>query len=170
MALVVFLRGVNVGGHRAFRPSQLAADLEHLGCVNIGAAGTFVIRRPVPLKHLRRQLEKRLPFVTTITICHGENITRLVANQPDGDLSRGAVRFVSILPNKTYRVPVPLQLPPRGKGLVRVLRCDGRFVVGEYRKDMRTIGYLGKLDELIGAPLTTRNWNTILLIAKALSA
>ena len=44
MALVVFLRGVNVGGHRRFRPSALAAELKHLGAVNIGAAGTFVIR------------------------------------------------------------------------------------------------------------------------------
>ena len=36
MALVVLLKGINVGGHRTFRP-----------VVNIGAAGTFVIRQPV---------------------------------------------------------------------------------------------------------------------------
>lgn len=34
---------------------------------------------------------------------------------------------------------------------------------------MKTIGYLGKLDQLIGAEITTRNWNTILLISKALA-
>ena len=45
MALVVFLRGVNVGGHRTFRPAALVKDLAHLDAVNIGAAGTFVIRR-----------------------------------------------------------------------------------------------------------------------------
>ena len=33
MALVVFLRGVNVGGHRTFRPTKLAAQLEHLDIV-----------------------------------------------------------------------------------------------------------------------------------------
>ena len=32
------LRGVNVGGHRAFRPAMLAAQLKHLGAVNIGTA------------------------------------------------------------------------------------------------------------------------------------
>lgn len=84
MSLVVFLRGVNVGGHRALRPSQLAAQLKHLECVNIGAAGTFVIRKPVPLKQLRAELGRRLPFVTTIAICHGENIARLVADHPPG--------------------------------------------------------------------------------------
>jgi hypothetical protein len=31
------------------------------------------------------------------------------------------------------------------------------------------IGYLGKLDRLFGVPVTTRNWNTITAIAKALT-
>ena len=46
MALVVFLRGVNVGGHRTFRPTTLTKQLKHLDAVNIGAAGTFVIGDP----------------------------------------------------------------------------------------------------------------------------
>ena len=55
MALVVLLRGINVGGHRTFRPTALAEQLKHLGAVNIGAAGTFVIRRPVHAWQLRTQ-------------------------------------------------------------------------------------------------------------------
>ena len=47
MALVVLLRGVNVGGHRTLRPAVLAKELADLDVVNIGAAGTFVIRQPV---------------------------------------------------------------------------------------------------------------------------
>jgi len=46
MALVVFLRGVNVGGHRTFRPSLLANELSDFDVVNVGAAGTFVVRNP----------------------------------------------------------------------------------------------------------------------------
>ena len=46
MALVVLLRGINVGGHRAFRPKLLAGDLGRFDVVNIGAAGTFVVRKP----------------------------------------------------------------------------------------------------------------------------
>jgi hypothetical protein len=41
MALVVFLRGVNVGGHKAFRPSALAGALADFDVVNVGASGTF---------------------------------------------------------------------------------------------------------------------------------
>jgi hypothetical protein len=33
---------------------------------------------------------------------------------------------------------------------------------------MKAIGYLGKLDKIVGAPITTRNWNTLTAIAKAL--
>jgi ABC-type phosphate transport system auxiliary subunit len=53
VAVVVLLIGVNVGGHRTFRPSVLAEQLQHLAAVNIGAAGTFVIRRSVPRAQLR---------------------------------------------------------------------------------------------------------------------
>ena len=59
MALVVLLRGVNVGGHRTFRPAALARELSHLGIVNIGAAGTFVVRQPVSQATLRAAAGRR---------------------------------------------------------------------------------------------------------------
>jgi hypothetical protein len=33
---------------------------------------------------------------------------------------------------------------------------------------MKTIGYLGKIDKLLGVPVTTRNWNTIVAILRIL--
>ena len=68
MALVVFLRGVNVGGHRTFRPTTLAAELKHFGAVNIGAAGTLVIRRPIGRTRLRDEIARRLPFEAEIVM------------------------------------------------------------------------------------------------------
>ena len=82
MALVAFLRGVNVGGHRTFRPSALARELEDLDVVSIGAAGTFVVRAPVKQRRLRAELESRLPFETEIMICRGSEILRLVGLEP----------------------------------------------------------------------------------------
>jgi uncharacterized protein (DUF1697 family) len=66
--------------------------------------------------------------------------------------------------------PTPLQLPATGSWAVRVVAIDRQFVVGMYRRQMRAIGLLGSLDRVIGAPLTTRNWNTINAIARALDA
>jgi hypothetical protein len=50
-----------------------------------------------------------------------------------------------------------------------VLARKDRFVIGVYRRQMRVIGYLGSLDKLFGAPVTTRSWSTIAAIAKMLS-
>src|SRR5215469_5049982 len=60
MALVVFLRGVNVGGHRTFRPSILARELNDYGVVNVGAADTFVVRKPGPRAKFHAELLRKL--------------------------------------------------------------------------------------------------------------
>ncbi len=171
MPLVVLLRGVNVGGHRTFRPTSLAAQLKHLDAVNIGAAGTFVIRRPVARAKLRAELARRLSFDSEIVICDGRDIVRLMsqnhfASQP---VRRDIVRFVSILSKLPRLAPsTPVSLPSSGKWLLKILAHEGRFVFGVYRRHMKVIGYLGTLDRLFGVPATTRNWNTIAAIANAL--
>jgi hypothetical protein len=71
---------VNVGGHRRFRPSSLAEQLEHLDAVNIGATGTFVIRQPGTRAQLRAELARRLPFDAEIMICEGREIVRLMSH------------------------------------------------------------------------------------------
>jgi uncharacterized protein (DUF1697 family) len=171
MALVVLLRGVNVGGHRTFRPSTLAAQLKHLDAVNIGAAGTFVIRRPVTRTRLRAELAGRLPFDTEIMICEGREIVGLMSRPhfPDEPARRDIVRFVSVLSRRPRSAPAtPLSLPASGTWLLRVLARHDRYVFGVYRRQMKAIGYLGTLDRIFGVPATTRNWNTIAAIADVL--
>lgn len=172
MALVVFLRGVNVGGNKTFRPKQLAEQLAHRGCVNIGAAGTFVIRKRVAQVTLRKEIAARLPFECKIAICEGRDIVNLIATQPFGSNAPDAnvTRFISVLLSRPERLPAaPLRWPDKGRWLVRVLAVDGRFVVGEYRRNMKTISYLGALDKSFGQAATTRNWNTFNAIARQLS-
>ncbi len=171
MALVVLLRGVNVGGHRTFRPTMLAAQLKHLDAVNIGAAGTFVVRQPVTQAELRAELGRRLPFDTETMICQGKDIVRLMSRHPFARTPDGPdiVRFVSVLSGRPRSEPsIPLNFPEKGKWLLRIVGRDGRFVFGMYRRHMKAIGYLGSVDRLFGVPATTRNWNTITAIAKAL--
>lgn len=173
MALVVFLRGVNVGGHRTFRPSTLAEQLRHLGAVNLGAAGTFVIRQPVSRAQLRVEFARRLPFDAEIMICQGREIARLVSCHvfPDHLVRPDIVRFVSVLSRAPRSTPpTPMRLPSTGKWLVRILARENRFVVGLYRRRMEVIRYLGTLDRVFGVPVTTRNWNTITAIARVLNS
>jgi len=171
MALVVLLRGVNVGGHRTFRPTALTKQLKHLDAVNIGAAGTFVIRQPVTRAQLRAELASRLPFDTEIMICQGREILRLMshrhfAGQPERP---DIVRFVSLLARRPRSTPsMPVRLPSSGAWLLKILARDNRFVFGLYRRHMKAIGYLGTFDRLFGVSVTTRNWNTITAIATVL--
>ena len=171
MALVVFLRGVNVGGHRTFRPSILAKELSDYGVVNVGAAGTFVVRKPGLRAKFRAALLRKLPFEAEVVLCDGRDLIRMEMENPFGaEPSRpDIVRFVSIL-SKADRglASIPCALPPRGEWFVRVIASKKRFVFGVYRRHMKTIGYLGQIDKLFGVRATTRNWNTIIAIVQIL--
>jgi uncharacterized protein (DUF1697 family) len=171
MALVVLLKGVNVGGHRALRPTVLARQLKHLGAINIGATGTFVIRQPISRARLRLEFAPRLPFDAQIVICRSREIVGLLSHDCFPQQARpDIVRFVSVLSRRPHQVPrLPLRFPSQGTWLMKVLARDDRFVFGVYRRHLRVISYLSMLDRLFGVPVTTRNWNTITAIAKVLN-
>ena len=171
MALVVFLRGVNVGGHHRFRPSVLARALSRYDIMNIGSAGTFIVRKPGPRAKFLGVLRRKLPFDAEIMLCDSRDVLRLEAEPPFGAESAAAdiTRFVSILPKAgKLDIALPVAFPADGEWLVRVIEARGRFVFGTYRRHMKTIGYLGQIDKLFGAPATTRNWNTITAIVRIL--
>ena len=171
VALVAFIRGVNVGGHRRLRPAALAEELSTYDVINVGAAGTFVVWHPGSKSKFRSELLRRLPCKSQLMICDGREVLGLEGDNPFGVVpSRpDIVRFVSIL-SKTSRVQpnLPIALPSVGKWLVRVLGSRDRFVFGVYRRHMKTIGYLGKIDKLFAVPATTRNWNTMMKVAQIL--
>lgn len=172
-ALVVFLRGVNVGGHKTFRPSVLAKELSEYDVVNIGAAGTFVVRKPGPQAKFRAALLRKLPFEAEVMLCDGRDLVRLATENPFGTepARPDIVRFVSVLAKGgRARQSLPVSFPPSGEWLVRVITAEKRFVFGEYRRHMKTIGYLGQIDKLFDAPVTTRNWNTIMAIVRVLES
>lgn len=172
MALVAFLRGVNVGGHRTFRPSILAREMRDYDVVNVGAAGTFVARRPGSRATFRAALLRKLPFEAEVILCDGRDLVRVETENPfrPDPSAADVVRFVSILSKRSrIRASLPAAFPSDGPWLVRLLAADGRFVFGMYRRHMKTIGYLGRIDKLYGVPATTRNWSTILTIVRILN-
>jgi uncharacterized protein (DUF1697 family) len=171
VALIALVKGINVGGHRAFRPSTLAKALARFGAINIGAAGTFVIRGDIGRRQLRVEIQKHLPFISEIIICAGRDMLRLAsqepfAGQPSG---RAVVRFVSVVARRCRPTTrPPLTLPPTGRWYVRCLAYQHPFLVGVHRREMRAISYLGQLERVVGVPMTTRGWNTIQAIARIL--
>jgi uncharacterized protein (DUF1697 family) len=171
MALIVFLRGINVGGHRRFRPSLLARELDAYDVVNVGAAGTLVVRKPGVTGKFLAELRRKLPFEAEVACCEAGDLIRLEKENPfEGERSDpSVVQFVSVLSKAGRgRGSFPIAIPTGGEWFVRIIGSRDRLVFGVYRRHMKTIGYLGQIDEFFGAPATTRSWSTMLSVLRIL--
>ena len=172
MKSVVFLRAVNVGGANRCQPALLAKQLAKFGIINIGAVGTFVVREDVSESTLRSAIAKKLPFKCEIMVCPARDIIRLASKHPFARHPSGVdiTRFVNVLAKRLPSPPVlPLSLPSDDDWLLKVVAIEGRFVLGVYRRHMKAISYLGKIEKLFGVPATTRNWNTIQKVVQILN-
>jgi hypothetical protein len=80
------------------------------------------------------------------------------------------IQFVSILSKAGRRdkISLPRAIPQTGEWSVRILGAQNRLVYGVYRRHMKSIGYLGQIDKIFGAPATTRSWTTILSVLRIL--
>lgn len=171
MASVVFLRGVNVGGHRTFSPRLLSEQLRHMDVTNIGAAGTFVVRQPLTLTAIQQEFIQNLPFETEIVICDGRDIFDLISLNPFKNVVKTpeTVFFVGVLSDDPPLEPeMPAEIPAGEDWLLKIMGREGRFICGIYRRHMKAISFLGKLDRILGVSVTVRNWNTINSIEKVL--
>jgi len=172
MALVVFMKGVNVGGHRVFRPSLLAQELAHLGAVNVGAAGTFVIRERIGQAALRAEFLRRLPFRADLVICRARELLDLARAEPfpEDPLHRESRRFVSVLAKRPRKLPdFPFDYPSREAWEVKVIGVSERFALSYWRRLGR--GFVepnGVIEKQFGVLSTTRNWNTMCAICDLL--
>jgi uncharacterized protein (DUF1697 family) len=173
MPSVVFLRAVNVGGANRCQPAVIAKQLAKFGVVNIGAVGTFVVREDVSESTLRAAIAKKLPFKCEIMICPARDIIKLASKDP---FSRqpsdpNITRFVSVAA-KPVRLPLrlPFNLPSDDDWLLKVIAIQDRLVLGLYRRQMKAISYLGKIEKLLGVALTNRNWTTIQKVVQILNA
>jgi uncharacterized protein (DUF1697 family) len=169
---VVFLRAVNVGGANRCQPATIAKKLAKFGVINIGAVGTFVVRKNVSESTLRAAFGKELPFKCEIMICPARDITKLASKDPFSEQPSdpNKIRFVNVLAKRLPSPPpLPLCLPSDNDWLLKIIAIESRFVLGLYRRQMKAISYLGKVERLLGIPATNRNWNTILKVAQILS-
>jgi uncharacterized protein (DUF1697 family) len=173
MPCVVFLRAVNVGKANRCQPALIAKQLAKFGVVNIGAVGTFVVREDVSESAMRAAIARKLPFKCEIMICPARDVIKLASKDPFARQPSGPdiTHFVNVLSKRVpERRAVPLSLPSDDDWLVKLIAIQGRFVLGLYRRQMKAITYLGKIEKLLGVPATTRNWNTIEKIVKILSS
>src|SRR5262245_64114763 len=92
-------------------------------------------------------------------ICPAREIIKLRDPFPTEASGSNIVRFVSVLAKRLRNPPtVPFGVPSTENWLVKIVAIEGRFVLGLYRREMKAISYLVKVEEEIGIPVNTRNW------------
>lgn len=169
MPSVVFLRGVNVGGHKTFQPSVLAKALADFDVVNVGAAGTFVIRKPIGQQALRAEFLRKLAFKPELMICRGRELLELMKSEPAPEPD--ARPHVSVLAKHPRKLPpLPLCQPAGEHWQVKIVGVSGRFAVSFHRRQGRTLVYPNEVvEKKLGVAATTRNWDTIAAICAILN-
>ena len=174
MAHAVFLRAANVGGKNVFRPAALATALAHLGVVNLGAVGTFVVRGRATPAAIRREILSRLPFAPGIAVIPAQEILALVASDPFRGVafSKDQRGWAAALCGKPKARPkLPIVKPAGSAWSVRFDRVVGGFALGLSRRRPGVSVYPNQVVEAaLGAPATTRWWETVERVAKLLEA
>lgn len=171
MALIVLLRGANLGKRR-FSPVKLAKDLAHLELTNIGAAGTFVVSKRVAQAALRKEIAGELPWDDPDMVILKEDEVR-DALEAGAKLAApsGALRFGVALPKAPGKVELPVEATAKdGKWAMRIDALAGRVALGARRRWSETGAYSTKpLDAAIGFDRgTMRDWTTWKKIGAAL--
>jgi uncharacterized protein (DUF1697 family) len=172
MAHVVFLRAANVGGKNVFRPARLAADLSHLGVVNVGAAGTFVVRGEATPAAIRREILSRLPFEPGIAVRPAREIVALVRSEPFRGVafSKDLRGWVAALAGRPKARPAMPLLAPAGRAWrVRLDRVVGAYALGLYHRRPGGVSYPSVVvEDALGVSATTRWWETFERVAALL--
>jgi uncharacterized protein (DUF1697 family) len=166
-AWVVFLRGVNVGGNKTFRPAALAAEL---GYQNIGAAGTFVVPGGSE-RAVRAAIVKRLAFAAEVMVCRAEEIVDLVRAAPARKLAAGVKPYVSILGAPPLEATaVPVARPTEKAWQVKIERVVGRYAIGVWRRlgTGRMLYPNEVVEKTLGVSATTRGWDTLTAVYERL--
>jgi uncharacterized protein (DUF1697 family) len=172
MAHVVFLRAVNVGGRNTFRPAQLARELAHLDVVNIGAAGTFVVRAQATAEAVRCEIVSRLAFTPDLSVHHAADVVALVERDPFRGLRftgdrRGWVAALATTPRT--EPPLPIATPAGRAWSVRFDAVDGRFAMGIWRRPRGGFVFPSHVVEAaLRVRATTRWWETFVKVARVL--
>jgi len=173
MAHVVLLRAANVGGKNVFRPAQFVAQLKELDVVNIGAAGTFVVRSAASLAEVRREFLKRLPFQPDLAIRPAAEVVRMVEGRPFGAqaFTKDLRGWVGVLCGPAAAKPsAPLEKPEGKAWSVRLLRVEGAYAFGLWQRQKKLLLPNRLVDAAVGVPVTVRWLETFERVVAALTA
>jgi uncharacterized protein (DUF1697 family) len=170
MDFAVFLRAANVGGHNVFKPAEVAKALgRDFHVKNIGAAGTFAVRGAKTEAALRKKIVSLLEIDAEVLIVPASELLALVASSPfPKKLGKDEKRYASVLAKMPSTSSLPIERPA-GSWEIRVFALVGPVALTIRRAVKGGRLYPNEVvEKALGVAATTRGWETIEKVARAL--
>lgn len=168
---VVFLRGINVGGHHKVPMQQLRSVFNRLGMKNITTvlnSGNLIFHLPENKKlpttsALEKILLDEFGFPIPVILVNAKSCRAMLELNPFKDEieTKDTRWYVSFLKQETT---VSIDIPwTSGDGSFRIIHAtpSAVFSVLDLSVAQTTLG-MNMLEKLYGKEITTRNWNTLM--------
>jgi uncharacterized protein (DUF1697 family) len=178
MKYVAFLRGINVGGNRVLKMADVKAAFEAAGMTGVNtilASGNIVFESATkdtakPERTLEQQLEATFGHQIGVFVRTAGEMGELVTADPfkRRQMTPETRLYVMFLASPPPNKP---KTPFKGPvGDLQVLRVTDRELcaIMTVTADVKTPDAMNAIGKLYGPKITTRNWNTVQKVAKAM--
>lgn len=175
---IALLRGVNVGGHNRLAMAALRAVAGGLGLKRPRTyiqSGNLVFETDDPAASVAGALERAIAaefgLAVPVIVRTAEQWTGYVAANPFPDASATAPSLVMLALSKEPPVSsAAADLRARVRGAEEVRAAGGAIWIHYAAGAGRSAISPGVLDDVLGSPVTTRNWSTVLRLAELVAA
>jgi uncharacterized protein (DUF1697 family) len=167
---IALLRGINVGGHNKVPMAELRALCGELGWADVRSyvqSGNLVFEAAGPPARLEaeleRAIERRFGRSIAVVVRAAADWPGYVAGNPFPGASQSAPNAVMLALSKAPPKAGAVEgLRERAAGGERIERVDDALWIHYAGGSARSKLSPGLLDRLVGSPVTTRNWRTVL--------
>src|SRR5437867_147766 len=169
---VAFLRGMNVGGHKSIKMSELARLFESLRLSNVKtvlASGNVLFESPetdaaILTRSIERGLRGALGYEVKVILRTTSQLQALVSLDPFEKVGsapgvRLHITFLAADANSTLPLPY---VSPNG---FEIIEKSAREVLSVVRPEGCTVDLMTFVEKEFGKASTTRTWNTVQKIA-----
>lgn len=160
----VFLRGINVGGHKKVPMAVLKSTLEDAGFTNVKTvlnSGNILVDSNQSIAEVKAGVSRLIidtfGFEVSVMVRLYRDLKILINAKPFDSISSDTKAFVTFLPTL-----VKSELPPAQSASFKVITNTGLELLGVLNlKTAGTLDYMKYLEGLYGKDITTRTWKTV---------
>lgn len=167
---IALLRGINVGGHNRVPMADLRSQCGELGWSDIQAyiqSGNILLNAETTADHIEDELERainrRFGLSVPVIVRTAGDWSAYIPGNPFPEASKAEPNRVMLALSKaTPKGDAEAGLQERAADGERIARVGDAFWIHFRRGAGKSKLSPGLVDRLVGSPVTTRNWRTVL--------